>query len=160
MRRKQLLILAALLLGAVPLSTQAQKQKWQNLFNGKDLTGWKQLNGQAKYEVVNGEIVGTTVSDQPNSFLTTEKNYGDFILELELRVDPSMNSGVQIRSESKTDYANGRVHGYQVEIDPSDRQFSGGIYDESRRGWLYPLDINPQGKAAFKNNQWNKYRVE
>lgn len=160
MKRNQLLILAALLLGTVPLSTQAQKQKWQNLFNGKDLTGWKQLNGQAKYEAVNGEIVGTTVSDQPNSFLTTEKNYGDFILELELWVDPSMNSGVQIRSESKADYSNGRVHGYQVEIDPSDRQFSGGIYDESRRGWLYPLDINPTGKTAFKNNQWNKYRVE
>lgn len=160
MKSKKLLILAALFLGTAPMTLQAQNQKWQNLFNGKDLSGWKQLNGQAKYEVVNGEIVGTTVSNQPNSFLTTEKNYGDFILELELWVDPSMNSGVQIRSESKADYSNGRVHGYQVEIDPSDRQFSGGIYDESRRGWLYPLDINPQGKAAFKNNQWNKYRVE
>jgi len=160
MKSKKLLILAALFLGTAPMTLQAQNQKWQNLFNGKDLTGWKQLNGQAKYEVVNGEIVGTTVSNQPNSFLTTEKNYGDFILELELFVDPSMNSGVQIRSESKADYSNGRVHGYQVEIDPSDRQFSGGIYDESRRGWLYPMDINPAGKAAFKNNQWNKYRVE
>lgn len=160
MKSKKLLVLAAIFLGTAPMTLQAQSQKWQNLFNGKDLTGWKQLNGQAKYEAVNGEIVGTTVSNQPNSFLTTEKNYGDFILELELWVDPSMNSGVQIRSESKADYANGRVHGYQVEIDPSDRQFSGGIYDESRRGWLYPLDINPAGKAAFKNNQWNKYRVE
>ena len=160
MKSKKLLILAALFLGTAPMTLQAQSQKWQNLFNGKDLTGWKQLNGQAKYEVVNGEIVGTTVANQPNSFLTTEKNYGDFIMELELWVDPSMNSGVQIRSESKADYSNGRVHGYQVEIDPSDRQFSGGIYDESRRGWLYPMDINPAGKAAFKNNQWNKYRVE
>lgn len=160
MKSKKLLILAALFLGTAPMTLQAQSQKWQNLFNGKDLTGWKQLNGQAKYEVVNGEIVGTTVSNQPNSFLATEKNYGDFILELELWVDPSMNSGVQIRSESNADYSNGRVHGYQVEIDPSDRQFSGGIYDESRRGWLYPMDINPAGKAAFKNNQWNKYRVE
>jgi hypothetical protein len=160
MKSKKLLILAALFLGTAPMTLQAQSQKWQNLFNGKDLSGWKQLNGQAKYEVVNGEIVGTTVSNQPNSFLTTEKNYGDFILELELWVDPAMNSGVQIRSESKADYSNGRVHGYQVEIDPSDRQFSGGIYDESRRGWLYPMDINPAGKAAFKNNQWNKYRVE
>ncbi|SHE59942.1 3-keto-disaccharide hydrolase [Pedobacter caeni] len=160
MKNKQLLILAALLLGSSSIAFQAQAQKWQNLFNGKDLAGWKQLNGQAKYEAVNGEIVGTTVSNQPNSFLTTEKNYGDFILELELWVDPAMNSGVQIRSESKADHLNGRVHGYQVEIDPSDRQFSGGIYDESRRGWLYPLDINPTGKTAFKNNQWNKYRVE
>jgi hypothetical protein len=160
MKSKKLLILAALFLGTAPMTLQAQSQKWQNLFNGKDLSGWKQLNGQAKYEVVNGEIVGTTVSNQPNSFLTTEKNYGDFILELELWLYPYMNSGLQIRSDSKADYSNGRVHGYQVEIDPSDRQFSGGIYDESRRGWLYPMDINPAGKAAFKNNQWNKYRVE
>ena len=160
MKTKPVLLLAALLWAGSPVGLQAQTQKWQNLFNGKDLQGWKQLNGQAKYEVVNGEIVGTTVPDQPNSFLTTEKNYGDFILELELLVDDSMNSGVQIRSESKADYLNGRVHGYQVEIDPSDRKFSGGIYDESRRGWLYPMDINPKGKMAFKNQQWNKYRVE
>jgi hypothetical protein len=64
---------------------------WQNLFNGKDLSGWKQLNGQAKYEVRNGEIVGSTVNHQPNSFLATEKDYGDFILDLELLVDTSMN---------------------------------------------------------------------
>lgn len=160
MKTKPVLLLAALLWAGSPVGLQAQTQKWQNLFNGKDLQGWKQLNGQAKYEVVNGEIVGTTVPDQPNSFLSTEKNYGDFILELELFVDDSMNSGVQIRSESKADYLNGKVHGYQVEIDPSDRKFSGGIYDESRRGWLYPMDINPKGKMAFKNQQWNKYRVE
>lgn len=160
MKRKHLLTLAGLLFISLPSTLQAQNQKWQNLFNGKDLKGWKQLNGQAKYEVINGEIVGTTVSNTPNSFLATTKNYGDFILELELKVDNSMNSGVQIRSESNAAYQNGRVHGYQVEVDPSDRKFSGGIYDEARRGWLYPLDINPTGQQAFKNKQWNKYRVE
>ncbi|WP_367867223.1 DUF1080 domain-containing protein [Pedobacter sp. WC2423] len=160
MKRKHLLTLAGLLFMSLPSTLQAQNQKWQNLFNGKDLKGWKQLNGQAKYEVINGEIVGTTVSNTPNSFLATTKNYGDFILELELKVDNSMNSGVQIRSESNAAYQNGRVNGYQVEVDPSDRKFSGGIYDEARRGWLYPLDINPTGQQAFKNKQWNKYRVE
>ncbi|WP_316788465.1 DUF1080 domain-containing protein [Pedobacter frigoris] len=160
MKKTGLLVLAALMFGTTPLTLQAQTGKWQNLFNGKDLQGWKQLNGKAKYEVVNGEIVGTTVSNTPNSFLTTEKNYGDFILEVDLFVDNAMNSGIQIRSESKADYQNGRVHGYQVEIDPSARKWSGGLYDEARRGWLYPLDINPKGQAAFKNNEWNKYRVE
>ena len=145
----------------ISISATAQNNKgWQNLFNGKDLNGWKQLNGKAKYEVVNGEIVGTTVPGEPNSFLTTEKDYGDFILDVELFVDTSMNSGIQIRSESKPDYMNGRVHGYQVEIDPSDRQWSGGLYDEARRGWLYSLELNPAGKKAFKNNQWNKYHIE
>lgn len=160
MKTKQLLILAALMLGSTPVTLYAQSGKWQNLFNGKDLQGWKQLNGQAKYEVVNGEIVGTTVSNTPNSFLTTEKHYGNFILEVELLVDNSMNSGIQIRSESSPDYMNGRVHGYQVEVDPSDRKWSGGLYDEARRGWLYPLDINPKGQTAFKKEQWNKYHIE
>ncbi|TDQ11643.1 3-keto-disaccharide hydrolase [Pedobacter metabolipauper] len=160
MKKTHALILVALMLGTTPAIVKAQSGKWQNLFNGKDLSGWKQLNGKAKYEVVNGEIVGTTVSDEPNSFLTTEKNYGDFILEVDLLVDNSMNSGIQIRSESKADYQNGRVHGYQVEVDPSDRKWSGGLYDEARRGWLYPMDINPTGQAAFKKGAWNKYHIE
>lgn len=137
-----------------------QKPAWKSLFNGKDLTGWEQLNGKAKYEVKNGEIIGTTVPKEPNSFLTTKEKYGDFILELELLVDNSMNSGIQIRSESTADYQDGRVHGYQVEVDPSDRAWSGGIYDEARRGWLYPLNINPKAQAAFKKSEWNKYRIE
>lgn len=133
---------------------------WKNLFNGKDLSGWKQLNGKAKYEVKNREIIGTTVPNEPNSFLVTDQDYSDFILDLELLVDTSMNSGIQIRSLSTPDYMNGRVHGYQVEVDPSDRQWSGGLYDEARRGWLYSLELNPAGKKAFKNNQWNKYHIE
>ncbi|QRR01211.1 3-keto-disaccharide hydrolase [Dyadobacter sandarakinus] len=141
-------------------SAQAGKDGWTMLFNGKDLTGWKQLNGKAKYEVKDGAIVGTSVTDTPNSFLTTEKNYGDFILECELKVDNKLNSGIQIRSLSTPDYQNGRVHGYQVEIDPSDRAYSGGIYDEARRGWLYPLDLNPDAGKAFKKEAWNKYRIE
>lgn len=158
--KTRLLILTGLMLGTSLTSLHAQSGKWQNLFNGKDLTGWKQLNGNAKYQVVNGEIVGTTVRDTPNSFLATEKNYGDFIFEVELLVDNSMNSGIQFRSESKPDYMNGRVHGYQMEVDPSDRAYSGGIYDEARRAWLYPMDINPKGKTAFKKGEWNKYRIE
>jgi hypothetical protein len=141
------------------ISVSAQG-KWDKLFNGKDLSGWKQLNGKANYEVKDGAIVGTTVANTPNSFLVTEKEYGDFILELEFKVDTSMNSGIQVRSLSKPDYQNGRVHGYQIEIDPSPRAWSGGIYDEARRGWLCTTDYNLPAKKAFRNNAWNKYRVE
>lgn len=146
----------------IGIAAQAQSPKggWEDLFNGKDLSGWKQLNGKAKYMVEHGEIVGSTVSNEPNSFLATQKSYSDFVLELELLVDTSMNSGIQIRSLSSPDYLNGRVHGYQVEIDPAKRAWSGGIYDEARRGWLYSLELNPEGKKAFKNNSWNKYRIE
>ncbi len=135
-------------------------QQWTNLFNGKNLTGWKQLNGKAKYTIENGEIVGTTVFGEPNSFLATEKDYGDFILEFDFKVDSTMNSGVQFRSLSKPEYRNGRVHGYQYEIDPSKRGWTGGVYDEARRDWLYTMDLNPATKPAFKQGQWNKARIE
>jgi hypothetical protein len=138
----------------------SQTDGWINLFNGKDLTGWKQLNGEAKYTVVDGVIVGTTVLNTPNSFLCTEKNYSDFIFEVDLLVEPNMNSGIQFRSESKPDFNNGRVHGYQCEVDPSARAWSGGIYDEARRGWLYTLELNPEAKSALKMGEWNRYRIE
>jgi hypothetical protein len=135
-------------------------QDGKPLFNGKDLAGWKQLNGKAKYSVEGGEIVGTTVFGEPNSFLATEKEYGDFVLQFEYKVDSTMNSGVQFRSLSKPEFKEGRVHGYQFEIDPSPRKWTGGIYDEARRDWLYPLDLNPAGRAAFKQGQWNKVKIE
>ncbi|WP_394799577.1 3-keto-disaccharide hydrolase [Flavobacterium algicola] len=141
-------------------TAQKDKTPWTNLFDGKTLNGWHQIGGEAKYSVRNGTIVGSTVHNTPNSFLTTDKMYGDFILELDFKVDPSMNSGIQIRSNSIPEYKNGRVHGYQVEIDPSDRAWSGGIYDESRRGWLNILDKNPNAQKAFKQNEWNHYRIE
>ncbi len=139
--------------------SSVEESGWDDLFNGKDLTGWKQLNGEAKYDVIDGMIVGTTVLNTPNSFLCTEKNYSDFILELDLFVG-DMNSGIQIRSESRQDYMDGRVHGYQCEVDPSDRAWSAGIFDEARRGWLYPLDLNPDARSAFKIGEWNHYRIE
>lgn len=141
-------------------SLQTSGQKSKPLFNGKDLSGWKQLNGRAKYHVENGEIVGTTVFGEPNSFLATEKVYGDFVLEFEYKVDTTMNSGVQFRSESKADYMKGRVHGYQFEIDPSKRNWTGGIYDEARRDWLYTMDLNPSGKSGYKKGEWNKVKIE
>jgi Domain of Unknown Function (DUF1080) len=135
---------------------------WEELFNGKDFTGWRELNGKHKWEVKEGVIVGTDVHGQPNGFLCTEKEYTDFILELEVSIDTQMNnSGVQFRSVSTKDYLNGRVHGYQMEVDPKPQQWSGGIYEEGgTRQWLYTTDLNVSGRKAFKNNQWNKYRIE
>ena len=135
------------------------EKQWENLVKD-DLGSWEQLNGNAPFELSNDEIIGTTVLNSPNSFLCTKETYSDFILEFDTWFDPQMNSGVQIRSESRADYQNGRVHGYQVEMDPSARAWSGGIYDEARRGWLYTLDKNPEGQKALKVGEWNHYRVE
>jgi hypothetical protein len=131
------------------------------LFNGKDLTGWTVVNGKAPYQVVDGVIVGTTIADSPNSFLATDRTYKDFILELEVKqeIGPS-NSGVQFRGQRRADYQNGRVHGYQCEIDPSERAWTGGIYDEARRNWLYQGDLHPAGQKAYKFGEWNRIRIE
>jgi hypothetical protein len=134
--------------------------KWEILFDGKTLDGWKQLNGKAIYEVKDGLIVGSSVKGEPNSFLCTKNTYNNFILEVDFLADPEMNSGIMIRGLSNKEYRDGRVHGYQVEIDPAERAWTGGIYDEARRGWLYDLRHNEAARNAFKQNEWNKLHIE
>ncbi len=157
-------------------------ESWTNLFNGKDLDGWVQRGGKATYAVEDGCIVGTSTLDTPNTFLCTGRDYSDFILEYDFKVDPQLNSGVQIRSNSydrptettwqgkKIAIAAGRVHGYQIEIDPNPKQnrwWAAGIYDEGRRGWLFPgalggnaKEFTDQGRKIFKQGDWNHVRVE
>jgi hypothetical protein len=155
------------------LLAAAADDGWTPLFNGKDLDGWIQRGGKAKYRVEDGQIVGSSVPNTQNSFLCTTRDYSDFILELEFKVDPKLNSGVQIRSHcfdeekmvevmgKKIKIPAGRVHGYQVEIDPSPRAFSGGIYDEARRKvYLQDLKENEAARKAFKPNEWNEFRIE
>ncbi len=145
----------------ISISIHAQKSDgWKDLFNGKNLKGWKVINGTAEFKVEDGIIVGVSQMNSANTFLSTKKNYDDFILEYEARIDPALNAGVQIRSNSIPEYRDGIVHGYQIELDPSKRAWTGGIFDEKRRGWLYNLERNPKGKEAFKKNEWNKFRVE
>ena len=145
------------LLGTAALAAPAGGG-WVSLFNGRNLDGWEQKNGTAKYAARDNAIVGTSVPKSPNSFLCTKKKYGDFELEFEVMVDKELNSGVQIRSESRPDYQNGRVHGYQVEIAVGG--FSGGIYDEARRGkFLNEAQPTAEIRALLKADEWNRYRV-
>jgi len=135
------------------------EEGWVSLFNGKDLEGWEQKNGLAKYTAEEGCIVGKSVPKSPNSFLCTKRDYADFELEFEVKVDAALNSGVQIRSQSLPAYRSGRVHGYQVEI--AVNGFSGGIYDEARRGKFLndPDQPTAEIRQLVKDNQWAKYRV-
>lgn len=155
-----------LALGILAFSSCGEQQadgNWQQLFDGETLTGWKTLGGEAPYEVIDGAIVGTMTSGTPNSFLATEQDYGDFILELEVKLEgASTNSGIQTRSRFNPEAhgGNGAVQGRQVEIDPSSRAWTGGIYDEARRGWLYPVDLNPEAKSAYKPEEFNTFRIE
>jgi Domain of Unknown Function (DUF1080) len=132
------------------------------MFDGKTLDGWKQVGGIAKYGVEGNEIVGTVdPAMKGNSFLRTEKTYGDFILRLDLKLDIPGNSGIQFRSHERIE-KNGttRVFGYQAEVDPSPRAWSGGLYDEARRAWLQDLKDRPEAQKAFKLQDWNAYEIE
>ncbi|WP_192349683.1 DUF1080 domain-containing protein [Algoriphagus sp. Y33] len=157
----------AVLITSMALVSYAGAQEtddgWTDLFNGKDLTGWKPVAGTATFEVVDGTIEGTAVAGSPNTFLITEEMFGDFILELDLKISHlSSNSGVMARGQFDPAARDGQglVFGYQIEADPSERAWSGGVYDEARRGWLYPLDLNSEAKSAFKMGEFNHYRIE
>jgi hypothetical protein len=170
--KRQFLCLLAVGLALAGAASRAADGGWVELFNGRDLTGWIQRGGKAQYRIENGEIVGSSVPKTANSFLCTARSYTNFILELEFKVATNLNSGIQVRSEcfdqarevqagGKTfKIPAGRVHGYQVEIDPSDRAWTGGIYDEGRRGWLNDLKGNEAARKAFRQGQWNAVRVE
>lgn len=176
-------VLLFILLSAAMISVlKAEEVKWMNLFDGKTLKGWKVLGGKATFRVEKGMIVGTTSTggENYNTFLCTEKEYGNFNLEFEFWADENLNSGVQFRGL----FSDGLVRGYQFEIDPDrttkytaqpcnldakgqiipsgkePRSWTGGIYDEKRRGWLNNLTENPEARAAFKPNSWNKGRIE
>lgn len=171
---------AALVFAVAPLRAE---DGWISLFNGKNLDGWEQHSGGAKYFVQDGVIVGESVTNTGNSFLCPVKTYGDFELELDYQVDAALNSGVQFRSDlfpdARTIHAGGkdiklpadRLHGYQCEIDMDpkrNRMWTAGVYDEMRRGWLFPGEgeksahgqvFTEQGRRLSKPGEWNQLRI-
>lgn len=157
------LLLIAYCLSSITMNAQSTEKGWENLFNGKDLNGWKRLGGTADYKVEDGMIVGRTVANSKNTFLVTEKEYGDFILEADIWVeDEEGNAGIQTRShfDPTANNGEGRVYGRQCEVDPTPRKWTGGIYDEGRREWLYPMQLNAAAQNAYKKGEYNHYKVE
>ena len=141
-----------------------QNKDWQSLFDGKTLEGWTKKDGTAEYRVENGAIVGITTSGSPNTFLVCNKKFsGDFVLEMEAMMsDTITNSGVQFRSsfDPSANNGKGRVYGYQYDMDPTARRWSGGVYDEARRDWLYPVSLNPKAQVYFTPGVFHKIRIE
>jgi len=172
------LIALLVVLVSICFARQRQRDEWVSLFDGKTLNGWSIHSGFAKYHIEDGAIVGTTVKGSPNTFLCTDREYGDFILEFEVHLDPRLNSGVQIRSmiaekekvfvfggrdgkPRRRTVPPGRVYGYQVEIATEKGGSSGSIYDEARRAFmLASTTSDPAASKAFKDGQWNKFRIE
>lgn len=141
------------------------------LFNGKDLSGWTRRGGAATYTVDKGEIVGRSAPNTTNTFLCTDKEFGDFELNFDFKIeDVDFNSGVQLRSHARPEGNQERVYGYQYEIDPKPRAWTGGIYFEGgstdadgkwiRKGdWLNDLSKNEPARKAFQIGKWNHGRV-
>ena len=146
------------LLGLLVFTRMGGAQNWQPLFDGRSLDGWETHGGAATFEVVDGAIRGTAVANTPNTFLCTEQRYGDFIFEVDMFLPNALNSGIMFRANLRPE--NDRVYGYQCEVDPSARAWTGGIYDEARRGWLYPLTRNERAQDAFRLGTWNTIRIE
>lgn len=158
---KPLALLTALVAAALALPLSAADDGWITLFDGKTLDGWTQKNGTATYRVEDGTIVGKTNEGSPNSFLCSNKEYGDFELEFEVKVDKALNSGVQIRSQTVGGTNEGRVNGPQVEIEASDnpQPEAGYIYGEATKfGWLVK-DEDRKFHKHMKDGEWNKFRV-
>ena len=143
-------ILCFSLLLTYTLQAKHHKSDLASIFDGKTLKGWTQLNGTASYRVEKGSIIGKTIEGSPNSFLCSDKLYGDFELQFQVKlINDELNSGVQIRSQCKelTDEAtkeNGAESGY--------------IYGEACGGWMTSKDdLKPH--KYFKNGEWNQYRI-
>ena len=155
----------------LPVATASADSEVE-LFNGKDFSGWTKRGGAATYAVEDGVIVGRSAPDTYNTFLATNQDYADFILELDFKIDPSdFNSGVQIRSHSRREDDQERVYGYQVEIDTEpDRAWTAGIYFEAgskdekgnwirKAGWLNDLSKNDAAQKARRLGEWNHIKV-
>lgn len=149
--------------GASDQQQTSNEEGWIPLIKDNSLEGWTKVAGAAAFTIDDGVIIGTAVANTPNTFLISDQQYDDFILELEIKVEhESSNSGVMVRGQYDPNGKDGqgRVYGYQVELDPLERAWSAGIYDEARRGWLYPLTLNPEARGAYKANDFNHYRIE
>ena len=149
---------------AISLISPAISEEWTQPFNGKDFSGWSIKSGYATYEIKDGVIIGTTAKGSPNTFLVTDKQYGDFEIQFETKVSDKLNSGCQIRSHLKNvekSKFGGRLYGPQVESEASGKNGAeaGYIYGEATgRGWITPKDkLTPH--KNFKDGEWNHFRI-
>lgn len=158
---------------AVCFSPASAKDGWVDLFNGEDLSGWENPYDWGEAKVVDGEIHLTA---NRKFFLVTKESFEDFEFEAEIKLpEGKANSGFMFRCH----VGKNKVFGYQAEVDGSKRRWSGGLYDEGRRGWLWPgrdgttnipekAKTKEEGMAHFdkeevknalKREDWNKYRI-
>jgi hypothetical protein len=153
-------LLASCATGRPTANINTAESQWVSLFDGTSFDGWHEHGGMHEFAIKDGMIVGTAVAKQPNAFLVTDRTYTDFIFEADFLSDGSMNSGVIFRADYDPEYRGGRLFGYQADIDPTDRKWTGGLYEEALRGWLVPIEDNEACRSSFQQHKWNRMRIE
>ncbi len=157
MSRMGAFLAAAVVLGATVVAKAPPQDRWVPLFNGKDLTGWKN-NGEEKWVVEQGTILCESAANK-YGYLTTEKSYRDFSLRLKFKGEAAGNSGVFFHSRiTGINPEHGPdIEGMQVEVDPNVGQHTGGLYESGGRGWVKMPTA--EGEQALKFDEWNELEV-
>jgi len=162
-----LLIICSLFFYVQSSFAQEDKAPWETIFNGKNLDGWKMVGDKGVAYVKDGEIVIHRIAGtKEHAFVTTKKKYSDFILEVDFKMDnPGISTGVLIRcvdADSNPDTSKVRLYGYQIKIDNSPRNWTGGVFDDfgGTWKWMYNLTENEPARQAFKTWDWNTFRIE
>lgn len=162
---KLFLIVIVLMICAISSAQNSSAEEpWINLFNGKNFDGWKIIGSNGKAWVEDGAFVCHQVSNTPeHTFISTKKKYDDFIFEAEAKIEGNLHTGFLLRSiNAKSDTAKVAIYGYQLKIDPSERRWTGGVFDDFGKSWkwFYPLKESEKARSAFQLNEWNHFRVE
>ncbi len=131
----------------------ATAQKTEKLFNGKDLTGWT-IHGTEKWYAQTGELICESGPDKQYGYLSTDKNYKNFILTLQFKQEANGNSGVFFRSQIPEGV---KISGWQAEVAPMG-EHTGGIYESYGRGWL--VQPKPEDEKYLKYGDWNTYKIK
>jgi len=144
-------LLAAVFLVSTFQAVTAQKAV--SIFNGKDLTGWT-VNGTEKwYADSSKQLVCESGPDKQYGYLSTQKNYKNFILTLQFKQEANGNSGVFFRSSIE----GVKISGWQVEVAPVNLH-TGGIYESYGRGWLQ--QPKPADEKYLKQGEWNTMKIK
>jgi len=153
MKQRRVLVAIGLLVALTLTAQAATKDGWLSLFNGKDLTGWKN-NGDEKWVVEHGTILCESVANK-YGYLTTEKTYRDFELKLKFKGEAEGNSGLFLHARiTGIDPEHGPdIEGMQVEVDPGAGKHTGGLYESGGRGWV--IMPTPEGERSLKPGDWN-----
>ncbi len=144
--------------------TSSNREPWINIYNGENTDGWEIRDGLAQAWVEDGLMVSQQTDSLNFSYLVYKKDLSDFILECDVKLIGTLNSGILIRGITNPELKDGRTHGFQMEIDQTERRWTGGIYEELGRKWLTPIKGMGVGEEealnAYKVSDWNHYRIE